>query len=139
MRDHDVQAVDEEYSGGESSSVGKTLKAARESLDLPIEQLAGDLRIEPKYLAALEDDDFDSFSAPVFTKGYLKQYAIRVGLDEKALLTDYYRQVGSQKVPTLRSNTLDPGSDQQQARWLIGGSAVAFVVAAVLIWWMSTP
>lgn len=139
MNHHDDQAVDEESPSGETSSVGQELKAAREALDLPIKQLAGDLRIDPRYLVALEENDFAAFSAPVFAKGYLKQYATRLGLDEKALLADYDRQVGTYELPKLRTPTFQSIADQQQARWLIAISAIVFVVAAILIWWFSTP
>lgn len=139
MNHHDDQAVDEESPSGETSSVGQELKAAREALDLPIKQLAGDLRIDPRYLVALEENDFAAFSAPVFAKGYLKQYATRLGLDEKALRADYDRQVGTYELPMLRTPTFRSIADQQQARWLIAISAIVFVVAAILIWWFSTP
>ncbi len=139
MNHHDDQATDEESHSGETSSVGQALKAAREALDLPIKQLAGDLRIEPHYLVALEENDFAAFSAPVFAKGYLKQYATRLGLDEKGLLADYDRQVGTQELPTLRTPTFQSIADQQQARWLIVVSAVILVVAAISIWWFNTP
>ncbi len=139
MNHHDDQAVDEESPSGETSSVGQELKAAREALDLPIKQLAGDLRIDPHYLVALEENDFAAFSAPVFAKGYLKQYATRLGLDEKALRADYDRQVGTHELPMLRTPAFRSIADQQQTRWLIAISAIVFVVAAILIWWFSTP
>ncbi len=140
MQQHyDDQAMAEDGSSKEPSSVGQELRTAREALDLPIKQLAGDLRIEPHYLVALEENDFGAFSAPVFAMGYLKQYAIRLGLDEKGLLTDYSLQVGAQEPPSLRTPTLHSNTDQQQARWLVAASAAVFVVAASLIWWFSTP
>ena len=139
MQHDDEQAVDEENPSRETSSVGQELKAAREALNLPIKQLAGDLRIEPHYLIALEENDFGAFSASVFAKGYLKQYAIRLGLDEKEMLSGYRRQVGTQELPMLLTPTLEFQADQQQARWLIAGSAVVFVVAAILIWRFGTP
>ncbi len=139
MQHDDEQAVDEENPSRETSSVGQELKAAREALNLPIKQLAGDLRIEPHYLIALEENDFGAFSASVFAKGYLKQYAIRLGLDEKALLSEYHRQVGMQELPMLHIQTLESPADQQQARWLVAGSAVVFVVAVILIWRFGTP
>ncbi len=140
MQQHyDDQAMAEESSSEEPSSVGQELRAAREALNLPIKQLAGDLRIEPHYLVALEENDFAAFSAPVFAMGYLKQYAIRLGLDEKELLTDYSLQVGAQEPPLLRSSSLRTNTNQQQARGLVVGSVVVSVVAATLIWWFSTP
>jgi cytoskeleton protein RodZ len=139
MRHDDEQAADEESPTGETSSVGRSLRTAREALDLPIEQLAGDLRIDPRYLTALEENEFGEFSAPVFAKGYLKQYAVRLGLDERDLLTEYYRQVGAQEVRKLPTQSLQHSADRQQARWLIAASAVIFVVAALAIWRFNTP
>jgi len=138
LRD-DEQVADEESPTGKSSSVGQLLRTAREALGLPIEQLAGDLRIDPLYLTALEEDEFGEFSAPVFAKGYLKQYAIRLGLDESELLTEYYRQVGTLEVRKLPTQSLQYSADGQQARWLIAASGVVFVVAALAIWRFNTP
>ena len=139
MRRDDKKSSDEESPQRDDSSVGQTLREAREELDLTLDQVSTDLRIEPQFLEALENDDFASLAAPVFTKGYLRQYAVRLELDDKAVLTQYYRQVGAQNIPTLRSNTLEIGSDQTQARWLIAGSVLAFLLAAVAIWQFSTP
>jgi cytoskeleton protein RodZ len=115
------------------------LRNTREALDLKVEQVAGELRIEVPYLVALEENDFDEFSAPVFAKGYLKQYALRLGLDDKELLTLYYLQGGTQQIPKLRVQTIETGEDKRQARWLITGSVVVIAVAAVSIWQFSTP
>ena len=136
---HDDEQLPKESPTGDTSSVGQLLRAAREALDLPIEQLAGDLRIDPRYLTALEENEFGEFSAPVFAKGYLKQYAIRLGLDEKGLLTEYYRQVGAQEVRKLPTLSLEYDTDRQQARWPITASAVVFVVATLAIWRINTP
>ncbi|HEY5624414.1 MAG TPA: RodZ domain-containing protein [Gammaproteobacteria bacterium] len=139
MSRDDQKNVDEAEPQREEASVGQTLKAAREALDLTLEQISTDLRIETQFLQALEDDAFESFSAPVFTKGYLRQYALRVNLDDKALLTQYYRQVGAQNVPSLRPNSLELlSSDQSQARWLVAGSAVLLVAAAAALWWFNS-
>lgn len=139
MRRDDQNSSDEENLQREDSSVGQTLRAAREALDLTLDQVSADLRIEPKFLEALENDDFAALAAPVFTKGYLRQYATRVELDDKSVLTRYYQQVGAQDIPTLRSNTIEIGSDQTQARLLIAASAIVFLVAAVAIWQFNTP
>jgi cytoskeleton protein RodZ len=138
VRRRDSQSADDESSSGEYSSVGEMLRNTREALDLKVKQVAGDLRIEVPYLVALEENDFDEFSAPVFAKGYLKQYALRLGLDDKELLMLYYRQVGTQQIPKLRVQTIETGEDKRQARWLITGSVVVLAVAAVSFWQFST-
>ncbi len=138
MRGRDNQSADDESSSGEYSSVGEMLRNAREALDLKVEQVAGELRIDVPYLVALEENDFDEFSAPVFAKGYLKQYALRLGLDDKELLMLYYRQGGTQQIPKLRVQTIETGEDKRQMHWLIAGSVVVIAVAAVSIWQFST-
>jgi len=135
----DDHSAEEEGPVEEHESVGDALRSTREALDLQLDQVAAELRVETPYLLALEKNEFDEFSAPVFAKGYLKQYSLRLGLDDKAMLTLYYRQVGTQQVPKLRIQTLETGEDQQQARWLIVGSALVLVIAAVSIWQLSAP
>ena len=93
MENDDTRTPEEDRPEEESSSVGAMLRAAREEKELSVEQLAAELRIEPRFLNALEDDSFEEFPAPVFTKGYIRQYAQRVGLDYADLLAEYYRQV----------------------------------------------
>ena len=138
MRRHENQSANAERPSGEYPSVGEMLRNAREALNFEIDQVAGDLRIDDSYLIAMEDNDFDKFSAPVFAKGYLRQYALRLGLDDKELLTLYYRQVGAVQMPKLKVQTIEMGEDRRQARWLVAGSVIVLVVASVSIWQFST-
>ncbi|MFL2553343.1 MAG: helix-turn-helix domain-containing protein [Candidatus Rariloculaceae bacterium] len=138
MRRHENQSANAERPSGEYPSVGEMLRNAREALNFEIDQVAGDLRIDGSYLIAMEDNDFDKFSAPVFAKGYLRQYALRLGLDDKELLTLYYRQVGAVQMPKLKVQTIEMGEDRRQARWLVAGSVIVLVVASVSIWQFNT-
>jgi cytoskeleton protein RodZ len=139
MLDGDDQATEESRFDGETLSVGKRLSAAREASEIPIDQIAGDLRVEVRYITALEADEFEEFSAPVFTKGYLKQYALRLGLDEAELLAQYDREVGTAQEPQLRSDTLAFKSDRQQSRWPVVVSGFALIVAGGVAWWLNQP
>ena len=73
----------------ETASLGSVLSMAREAYGLSIEQVAAELRIEYRFLEALEQDRLDMFSAPVFVKGYLKHVANRLGLQYEDLLARY--------------------------------------------------
>jgi cytoskeleton protein RodZ len=139
MSDSDDQATEESRLDAETLTVGKRLSAARESSEIPIDQIAGDLRVEVRYVTALEADEFEEFSAPVFAKGYLKQYALRLGLDEAELLAQYDQQVGSQQEPQLRSETLAFKSDRQQSRWPVAISGSLLIVAGGVAWWFNQP
>ena len=108
----------EELSEEKALSVGETLRVAREAKDLSIEQLVRDLRIEARFLLALEQDDFEVFSAPVFTKGYMRQYSQRVGLEYEQLLKKYIHQVGSRDVPMIASQPIQLDRGRRLARWM---------------------
>ncbi|MGH7765177.1 MAG: helix-turn-helix domain-containing protein [Candidatus Dormibacteraceae bacterium] len=66
-------------------TVGTLLAAKRGERGLTIEQAATAIRIRAEYLLALEADELESFAAPVYAKGYLKTYAMYLGLDPEPL------------------------------------------------------
>ncbi len=66
--------------------VGETLQLARERKGVDLYRAERDTKIRLRYLAALEDSDYDDLPAPVYTKGFLRNYAIYLGLDPDELL-----------------------------------------------------
>jgi cytoskeleton protein RodZ len=116
-------------------TVGAMLKAARDGAELSLEQLAGELRIEQRYLAALEQDRFEAVGPPVFAKGYLKQYGQRLGLAYGDLLAQYYRQVEPRQVEIVPQRAVRLKRPKVSASQ---GVATAVAVAAatlVALWW----
>jgi len=137
MANSDTQTPEEDRPEEESSTVGAMLRAAREERELSIEQISGELRIEPQFLIALEEDSFDGFPAPVFTKGYIKQYGQRVGLDYGDLLAEYYRQVEVRDLPMLASRPIRLRDEQQIAQWIVVGVILSVLVVGFL-WYLSS-
>ncbi|HSP08270.1 MAG TPA: helix-turn-helix domain-containing protein [Candidatus Dormibacteraeota bacterium] len=66
---------------------GTLLAAKRGERGLTIQQAAAATRIRAEYLVMLESDELESFSAPVYAKGYLKAYAGYLGLEPDSLVT----------------------------------------------------
>ena len=64
---------------------GTLLAAKRGERGLTIQQAAAATRIRAEYLVLLESDELESFSAPVYAKGYLKTYAHYLDLDPDSL------------------------------------------------------
>lgn len=64
---------------------GTLLAAKRGERGLTIQQAATATRIRAEYLLSLESDELESFAAPVYAKGYLKTYALYLGLDPEPL------------------------------------------------------
>ena len=66
--------------------MGETLQAARERKGVDLYRAERDTKIRLRYLAALEDGDWDDLPAPVYTKGFLRNYAIYLGLEPDEIL-----------------------------------------------------
>src|SRR5688572_6997532 len=100
-------------------SLGEMLRAARLAHDLTLEQLSTELRIEAKQLRALEDNRFEQIGVPVFVKGYLKQYGVRLGIDVRDLLALYYKQTTLADVQIQPSRTIKLQDERQITAWSV--------------------
>ncbi|MFM8330930.1 MAG: helix-turn-helix domain-containing protein [Candidatus Methylumidiphilus sp.] len=70
--------------------VGAQLRKAREACRLSIPSAAATLRLHPKVIIALETNDFQQF-APVYVRGYLRNYARLLNLTVEPLIETYNR------------------------------------------------
>ncbi|HVU27710.1 MAG TPA: helix-turn-helix domain-containing protein [Verrucomicrobiae bacterium] len=68
------------------SQVAEKLRQAREALHLTINQVADVTKIRTDHLRALEEGNFAVFSAPVYIRGSVKNYARVLKLDEAQML-----------------------------------------------------
>lgn len=68
------------------AGIGATLRTARESRGLSIEQAAQETRISDRFIEALEADDFDALPAPVYVRGFLRSYSNYLRVDPEPLL-----------------------------------------------------
>jgi cytoskeletal protein RodZ len=66
--------------------VGDMLQNAREHKGVDLFRAERDTKIRLKYLAALEDSEYDALPPLVYTKGFLRNYAIYLGLDPEDVL-----------------------------------------------------
>jgi cytoskeleton protein RodZ len=140
MSHNDLQTLTEEDAAPEPEpSVGERLKAARAAQPLSLVQISAELRVEPHLLTALEEDRFDSFPAPVFAKGYLKQYGGILGLDERELLEQYDRQAEARDVPVVPQKPIRLRDEEQIRHWLIAAVLLALLGTAAVVWWTAQP
>jgi hypothetical protein len=107
-------------------TVGQALAAKRGERGLPIEQVAASTRIRAEYLRALEADELDRLPAPVYARGYVRTYAVFLGLDPEALIA----QLPTVERPSL---TLDlPGRERRRPGFVVTTPAVAAVGLVLL-------
>lgn len=72
--------------------IGASLRQARTSQNLTLEDVSAQLRLSEKQITALEDDDFDSFGSAMLTRGFIKNYARLLSLDPEQFL-DAHRKI----------------------------------------------
>lgn len=78
-------SADEQSSHGAIQSVGAQLAAAREARNMSVNDVAYRLKLTPRQITAIEQDDFASLG-PVFSRGFVRNYARLLQLDPQPLL-----------------------------------------------------
>lgn len=62
-------------------TIGALLRETRENFGGDVERIANALRIRVQYLVAIEEGRYDRLPAPVYALGFVRAYAIHLGLD----------------------------------------------------------
>jgi hypothetical protein len=73
-------------------SVGKLLRSQREKRKLALDEVYKNIKIHPKYIRALENDDYSVFEGKVHAKGFLKIYSQYLGLDLAEVMALWRRE-----------------------------------------------
>ncbi len=79
-------------------TVAEQLRASREAQSLTVYQVADATKIKTDHVRALDEGNFDAFSAPVFIRGFVRTYATLLHLDVPAVMADLDRELsGTEK------------------------------------------
>lgn len=95
----DAAVAETPGSGTASAGVGQLLRAAREAKGLSTGAIATQLNLDVRTVEALERDDHDRLPAPIFVRGYLRNYARLVELPEEQLLGAYQVRAPAEPEP----------------------------------------
>lgn len=80
-------------------SLPERLYAARERKGVDLHRAERDTKIRSRYLAALERGDWKELPGDVYTKGFLRNYALYLALDPDEILAQWRRERGEQREP----------------------------------------
>jgi len=118
-------------------SVGDLFKKKREEMHLSLKEVENATSIRQLYLQAIEEGRATQFLSPVYTLGFIKQYAVFLGYDPEKLVKENPKafQLGSEKQEfSYGIGTLEVrGNQSGSVRWfpnLIWGSLSLVVLAA---------
>lgn len=112
----------------EAISFGTWLRRQRELREISLREIADVTKISIRYLEALEQDRFDVLPAPVFARGFLREYARFVGLDPDEVVNTY---LTAQRAP--ESEEALPESAGRRARGLERTSGLLLTGAVVAL------
>ena len=109
-------------------SLPDRLTAARERKGVDLIRAERETKIRVRYLSALESGDYRDLPGAVYTKGFLRNYAIYLGLDAEDVLRQWRRERGEATAP--EPLIVPPRPIEEPARPL--NFSPSIVVAALL-------
>lgn len=128
--------------GGGSAGFGAQLAQAREAHGLSIAEVAARLRLHPKQVAALEQEQLDKLPEPAFVRGFLRNYAKELRLDPAPLLAALAeQQAPTDDIPTMIGG---PPADVRRAvverssRLTVIVGVVAVIVVLGIVGWVAS-
>ena len=109
------------------------LLAARERKGVDLYRAERDTKIRARYLAALERGDYRELPGAVYTKGFLRNYALYLGLDPDEVLLQWRRERGDPREPQAVITVPRPIATPRQGLTFSPGLVVfALLTVAVL-------
>lgn len=122
----------------ERERIGDILRRVREQRGESLYAISDFLRIRPTFLAALENSRYDEFAADAYVTGFLKTYADYLGLDTRASVEMYRREMaGRRRKPQL--NMPKPISEGRAPTVaILFGAAMAALLLYALWYWLSS-
>ena len=108
-------------------SPGALLKREREKKGLSHAQISQQTRLRPRFLEAIENEEWDLLPAPTFVKGFIQSYARVLGLDEERVVDLYREEAGADDL----SREFVLPSIPQRKKWPFVVVGLLFLLAAV--------
>jgi len=114
----------------EVGSFGVWLRRQRELREISLRDVAERTKISLRYLEAMEEDRFDLLPAPVFAKGFLREYARYVGLSPDEVV-NHWLAVQQAGAPEGDEEAASPGRSRRRLSRIL--LLVALLVLAALV------
>jgi cytoskeleton protein RodZ len=125
--------------------IGDTLFEARTRRGVDLEQIEAATGIRPRYLRAIEEEDWDALPEEFYARSFIRKYARFVGVDPEPLVEEYKRrrgttgrggaptspfaQTGSRRAEALRRRRRRQGI----YTWVLAAVLAAAVVVAIVL------
>lgn len=129
--------MQEDLGNSRSIGPGDHLRAARIDMELSIEDVATRMHLSIAILEAIEENNFDDITAPIFVKGYLRAYARIVSLNEDEMIQQYLNYYSEEDPPINSTSNLAPeiSSDDVRIKWTTYLVIFGLLVLLAVWWW----
>jgi cytoskeletal protein RodZ len=114
-------------------SLPERLYAARERKGVDLYRAERDTKIRARYLGALERGDYKDLPGAVYTKGFLRNYALYLGLDPEDVLAQWRRERGDGKEQPPAIVVPRPISAPRKGMTFSPGIVVAALLTVVIV------
>lgn len=122
-----------------ASELGRQLRKAREGMQLSEKEAAARLHLNPKYITAMENEDFENGLPATFIRGHLRSYARLLNFPEQEIHLAIEKlgiPIPNQlpSTPLLRAQPIK--RSERYIRW-ITYLVLLILIALVVMWWTS--
>ncbi|HXN27409.1 MAG TPA: RodZ domain-containing protein [Candidatus Acidoferrales bacterium] len=114
-----------------SKPFGEHLKREREMRGVTLEEISVATRIAPRFLAALESEQWELLPGGVFNRGFIRSVARYLGLDEDSLVAEYALETRGRSDPGV---VADPPQEPDR-NWARVFAVVVLVLAVLAGGW----
>ena len=132
--------------------IGESLKSTREAKGISLSQAEEDTKIRKRYLQALEEGDYDVIPGRVYAKGFLRNYANYLGLNQEEIMIEYkllsmpvkedYKRNDVEATLHKRRSSLRSNSRSDQRTYLLKVLIAVFAIVVLAVYnfvYKSTP
>lgn len=126
-----------EANASEAARVGEELRDARAALGYSIEEMAGALRINRRYLAALEEGRVRDLPGPAYALGFVRSYSSALGLDADEMVRRFRESSAAAARGKHDLVFPEPVPDRGVPAGAIVLLGVLIAIGGYVLWWQS--
>jgi cytoskeleton protein RodZ len=145
MTDDEVHADAAPAAGGEPTSFGARLAAAREKERLSVGDMAARLRLHVNQVRAIESENLAQLPEAAYVRGFVRSYARSLGLDPAPLIDDLNSKLAPASASVVdgiaRARDYSPvraATHERASRSLVLGLSLVALIALGALGWYAT-
>jgi cytoskeleton protein RodZ len=112
---------------------GEELRRERQIREISLEEISSATKISVRLLTALERSDVSRLPAPAFTRGFIRAYAVHLGIDPEEKVNAYLADLAGEPIEATAPKKAQPRSRFWRGRRGAASAIVAFVAGVLVV------